>query len=106
MHLLQKLWRHGQVKYPILGEVKQRVAEFFLCPFGGTVMILQATAQKSGTNITHFCLCLQGFPRSEVHLAYNIHFVATSNIASPLEMAEGITEDMRSVSFADDVIVY
>ena len=36
-----------------------------------------------------------GLPREQVHLGYNIHFLSTSNIAPPLEMLEGIVDDIR-----------
>ncbi|KAI0353117.1 hypothetical protein OH77DRAFT_1522874 [Trametes cingulata] len=37
---------------------------------------------------------LAGLPRSLVHLMYNIHYLATSNIASPLEMMEQLVEQL------------
>lgn len=42
-----------------------------------------------------FLFTLAGLPQEYVHMLYNIHFVATSNIASPLEMAEYILEALR-----------
>lgn len=36
-----------------------------------------------------------GLPRSYVHLEYNIHFLCTSNIAPPLEMLDGIVEQLE-----------
>ncbi|KAJ3009280.1 hypothetical protein NUW54_g2837 [Trametes sanguinea] len=36
-----------------------------------------------------------GLPRHLVHQEYNIHFLATSNIAPPLEMLDGIVEQLR-----------
>ncbi|KZW00123.1 hypothetical protein EXIGLDRAFT_587550, partial [Exidia glandulosa HHB12029] len=33
-----------------------------------------------------------GLPREDIHLPYNIHFFSTSNLASPLEMMESLTE--------------
>ena len=37
---------------------------------------------------------LAGLPRSAVHLMYNIHYLATSNIAAPLEMMESLVEQL------------
>lgn len=36
-----------------------------------------------------------GLPRSLVHLMYNIHYLATSNLASPLEMMEEVVKQLR-----------
>ncbi|KAI0071651.1 hypothetical protein K474DRAFT_1606601 [Panus rudis PR-1116 ss-1] len=36
-----------------------------------------------------------GLPRRLVHKEYNIHFLATSNIAPPLEMLDGVVEQLR-----------
>ncbi|KAL1726516.1 hypothetical protein EV714DRAFT_219219 [Schizophyllum commune] len=36
-----------------------------------------------------------GLSRSEVHKEYNVHFLATSNIAPPLEMLDGIVEQLH-----------
>ncbi|KAL6307553.1 hypothetical protein BKA93DRAFT_727298, partial [Sparassis latifolia] len=38
---------------------------------------------------------LAGLPCSLVHLMYNIHYLATSNIAAPLEMAEELASVLR-----------
>ncbi len=37
---------------------------------------------------------LAGLPHSLVHLMYNIHYLATSNIAPPLEMMEELVEQL------------
>ncbi|KAL1755500.1 hypothetical protein FB107DRAFT_290833 [Schizophyllum commune] len=42
-----------------------------------------------------FLFTAAGLPRRLVHQEYNIHFVSTSNVASPLEMAEGIVTQIR-----------
>ncbi|TRM70314.1 hypothetical protein BD626DRAFT_448805 [Schizophyllum amplum] len=36
-----------------------------------------------------------GLPRAEVHKEYNVHFLATSNIAPPLEMLDGIVDQLE-----------
>ncbi|THU93269.1 hypothetical protein K435DRAFT_829530 [Dendrothele bispora CBS 962.96] len=36
-----------------------------------------------------------GLPRSESHKEYNVHFLCTSNIAPPLEMLDGIVEQLE-----------
>ena len=35
---------------------------------------------------------LAGLPRDQVHLPFNVHFVSTSNIATPLEMMEAVKD--------------
>ena len=40
---------------------------------------------------------LAGLPHDFIHLLYNIHFLATSNIASPLEMFEVLVDKLRCV---------
>ncbi|KZT64475.1 hypothetical protein DAEQUDRAFT_769652 [Daedalea quercina L-15889] len=40
-------------------------------------------------------LTLAGLPRKLAQLLYNIHFVATSNVASPLEMMEYLVEKLK-----------
>jgi hypothetical protein len=44
-----------------------------------------------------FLVTFAGLPRHMQQSAFNIHFLATSNIASPLEMFEGIGEEIRYV---------
>ena len=44
-----------------------------------------------------------GLPRSEVHKEYNVHFLATSNIAPPLEMLDGIVEQLEWVPSCSEV---
>ncbi|RDX44356.1 hypothetical protein OH76DRAFT_1327942, partial [Lentinus brumalis] len=35
-----------------------------------------------------------GLPREQVQKEYNIHFLTTSNIAPPLEMMDGVVEQL------------
>ncbi|KIJ60407.1 hypothetical protein HYDPIDRAFT_177473 [Hydnomerulius pinastri MD-312] len=35
-----------------------------------------------------------GLPRAEVHQEYNVHFLCTSNLASPLEMLDGFVDQL------------
>jgi len=39
-----------------------------------------------------------GLPRYMVHRQSNIHFLSTSNIAPPLEMLDGIAEQLESLT--------
>ncbi|KAF7325590.1 hypothetical protein MKEN_00408600 [Mycena kentingensis (nom. inval.)] len=41
-----------------------------------------------------FLMTAAGLPRKYVHREFNIHFLATSNLAPPLEMLDGITEQL------------
>ncbi|KAH9925773.1 uncharacterized protein B0H18DRAFT_1085196 [Fomitopsis serialis] len=60
-------------------------------------------------------LTLAGLPRKLAQLLYNIHFVSTSNIASPLEMMEYLVQTLRETRhngievwdclFGEDVLV-
>ncbi|PSR74772.1 hypothetical protein PHLCEN_2v9569 [Hermanssonia centrifuga] len=52
-------------------------------------------SSKKWNKHNSFLCVLGGLPREQVHLAYNIHFLATSNIAAPLEMLEGIVADLQ-----------
>ncbi|KAI0739242.1 hypothetical protein C8Q80DRAFT_1124588 [Daedaleopsis nitida] len=45
-------------------------------------------------NSIHFVL--GGLPHDQVQRLYNIHFLSTSNVASPLEMMEKVSEVLRS----------
>jgi hypothetical protein len=38
-----------------------------------------------------------GLPRAEAQKEYNIHFLCTSNLARPLEMLDGIVEQLEWV---------
>ncbi len=38
---------------------------------------------------------LAGLPREQVQKPFNVHFVTTSNIASPLEMMEAVKERIK-----------
>ena len=42
-----------------------------------------------------FLFTAAGLPREEVQKEYNIHFLSTSNIAPPLEMLDGIVEQLE-----------
>jgi hypothetical protein len=42
-----------------------------------------------------FLATLAGLPRHMQQSMFNIHFLATSNVASPLEMFEGISAEVR-----------
>jgi hypothetical protein len=44
-----------------------------------------------------FLFTLAGLPQEEASQEYNIHFLCTSNLARPLEMLEGVVEDIRFV---------
>ena len=39
-----------------------------------------------------------------IHLEYNVHFLTTSNIAEPLELVEGIVEQIEYVYFIEQNI--
>ncbi|KAL1738896.1 hypothetical protein HDZ31DRAFT_78005, partial [Schizophyllum fasciatum] len=49
---------------------------------------------------------LAGLPPELAHLLYNIHFLATSNIASPLEMFEALVEQLRAIRRQGGIEVY
>lgn len=38
-----------------------------------------------------------GLPRAHVHKEYNVHFLCTSNLAPPLEMLDGIVDELECV---------
>ncbi|KAI0078564.1 hypothetical protein K474DRAFT_1743504 [Panus rudis PR-1116 ss-1] len=42
-----------------------------------------------------FLFTAAGLPRRLVHKEYNIHFLSTSNIAAPVEMLDGIVQQLR-----------
>jgi ribulose-5-phosphate 4-epimerase/fuculose-1-phosphate aldolase len=44
-----------------------------------------------------FLVTPAGLPREEAQKEYNIHFLSTSNIAPPLEMLDGIVEQLEYV---------
>jgi hypothetical protein len=46
-----------------------------------------------------FLFTAAGLPRKFVHRESNIHFLATSNIAPPLEMLDGIVDQLEWVYF-------
>lgn len=39
-----------------------------------------------------------GLPQTAVHQEYNVHFLCTSNLAPPLEMLDGIVDQLELVS--------
>ena len=43
-----------------------------------------------------FLFTAAGLTHDQVHLDYNVHFICTSNIASPLEMLEGIVDELNT----------
>jgi ribulose-5-phosphate 4-epimerase/fuculose-1-phosphate aldolase len=42
-----------------------------------------------------FLMTPAGLPREEAQKEYNIHFLCTSNLARPLEMLDGIVEQLE-----------
>ncbi|EUC62774.1 hypothetical protein RSOL_454510 [Rhizoctonia solani AG-3 Rhs1AP] len=52
-----------------------------------------------------FLFTIAGLPRDQTQLPYNIHFLATSNIASPLEMLEEIASELND-ALLDGVMAY
>ncbi|KAF9000376.1 hypothetical protein BDZ89DRAFT_1121660 [Hymenopellis radicata] len=51
-------------------------------------------------------ITLAGLAPKYVHLIYNIHFLATSNIAPPLEMVEGFIEMLKDIQGKGGVEAY
>ncbi|KAJ6632502.1 hypothetical protein B0H10DRAFT_2251960 [Mycena sp. CBHHK59/15] len=49
-----------------------------------------------------FLFAAAGIPRQYVHQESNIHFLATSNIAPPLEMLDGIVDQLTYGSYSKD----
>lgn len=43
-------------------------------------------------------IIIAGLPRELAQKVFNVHFLATSNIASPLEMMEAVREQLRYVN--------
>ncbi|KAG8692786.1 hypothetical protein FRC08_009539 [Ceratobasidium sp. 394] len=52
-----------------------------------------------------FLFTLTGLPRAQTQLPYNIHFLATSNIASPLEMLHELVKEL-SEARTNGVVAY
>ncbi|KAG8715002.1 hypothetical protein FRC09_017034 [Ceratobasidium sp. 395] len=52
-----------------------------------------------------FFFTLTSLPRAHAQLPYNIHFLATSNIASPLEMLSEISEELRD-AHTNGIVAY
>ncbi|TEB12900.1 hypothetical protein FA13DRAFT_1637230, partial [Coprinellus micaceus] len=46
---------------------------------------------------------LAGLPRREVMKESNVHFLATSNLAPPLEMLDGIVDQIKCVTLSPQV---
>ncbi|KIK31485.1 hypothetical protein CY34DRAFT_103231 [Suillus luteus UH-Slu-Lm8-n1] len=42
-----------------------------------------------------FLFTAAGLPRAAVHKEFNVHFLWTSNIAPPLEMLDGIVDQLE-----------
>lgn len=45
-----------------------------------------------------FLFTAAGLPRVEAQKEYNVHFLSTSNLAPPLEMLDGIVEQLECVN--------
>lgn len=54
-------------------------------------------SSKKWNKHNSFLFTAAGLPREEVQKEYNIHFLSTSNIAPPLEMLDGIVEQLECV---------
>lgn len=52
-------------------------------------------SSKKWNKHNSFLFTAAGLPRAELHKEHNIHFLCTSNIAPPLEMLEGIVEQLE-----------
>ena len=42
-----------------------------------------------------YLFTVAGLPQSELHKEYNVHFLCTSNVAPPLEMLDGILDQLE-----------
>jgi hypothetical protein len=52
-----------------------------------------------------FLFTAAGLPRKFVHRESNIHFLSTSNIAPPLEMLDGIVDQLECVPFSFSMLI-
>lgn len=58
---------------------------------------MSGNLSKKWNKHNSFLFTPAGLPRCVVHHEYNIHFLVTSNLAPPLEMLDGIVEQLRCV---------
>jgi len=42
-----------------------------------------------------YLFTLAGLPREQVSKEYNVHYLCTSNLASPVEMMEGVVDQIK-----------
>ncbi|KAH9482318.1 hypothetical protein JR316_0004416 [Psilocybe cubensis] len=89
-------WRHTN---PVLGNLwrerakGQRVVALPLWMYCDDT---SGNQSKKWNKHNSFLFTLAGLPREHAAKEYNIHFLCTSNIAAPLEMLEGVVEEIRS----------
>ncbi|KAJ7702836.1 hypothetical protein B0H17DRAFT_1157414 [Mycena rosella] len=68
------------------------------CPFGSLWTYCDDTSgnvSKKWNKHNSVLFTLAGLPREYSQMLYNVHFMATSNIAPPLEMMEAVTDMLR-----------
>ncbi|KAL1658102.1 hypothetical protein GGF50DRAFT_67939 [Schizophyllum commune] len=56
---------------------------------------VSGNTSKKWNKHTSWLFTAAGLPRRLVHREYNVHFMTTSNIVSPLEMAEGVVAQIK-----------
>lgn len=56
---------------------------------------MSGNMSKKWNKHNSFLFTAAGLPRSQVHLEYNVHFLCTSNLAPPLEMLDGIVDQLE-----------
>lgn len=85
---------------PVIGNPWRERADGALCLSFPIWMYCDDTSgntSKKWNKHNSFLFTAAGLPREESSKEYNIHFLSTSNIAPPLEMLDGIADQITSV---------
>ncbi|KAI9063124.1 hypothetical protein FKP32DRAFT_1652266 [Trametes sanguinea] len=88
-----RAWEH-----PTKNEWRQKAAGARVvgCPLWLYCDDTSGNTSKKWNKHNSILFTLAGLPRSLVHLMFNIHYLATSNLASPLEMMDQVVEQLST----------
>ncbi|KAG8696163.1 hypothetical protein FRC09_008684 [Ceratobasidium sp. 395] len=104
-HILA-LWQDGEPSHevpwmePVENPWRARAGgkEVIAVPIMGYCDDTSGNLSKKWNKHNSYLFVLAGLPQEDTHSPFHVHFLATSNIASPLEMLEAITKEAEEAA--------
>ncbi|KAG1813074.1 hypothetical protein DFJ58DRAFT_720359 [Suillus subalutaceus] len=91
-HLVYRVHTQSMVTDGVFGHHGARV---FVMPLWLYCDDTSGNLLKKWNKHNSFLFTAAGLPRADIHQEYNVHFLCTSNLAPPLEMLDGIVDQLE-----------